>query len=169
MRFWRAILRILPEKLDCNYASSFHAAFYSCSFKLISCYGCLCFRFSWKPCVFRRSSQFSPADFWCSKAACLYCWNWCSLLDYPHGLQHLVVPPQEEEEWTHEYLCWYQKRCPIAYSVCWLLNACLLPIYFVIIPLFFSGSHKELSAYFSTAMECGSGARAESSSICITC
>lgn len=67
-------------------------------------------RFPWKPSVPGRSSQFSPADFWCCKTASIHCWNWCCLLDYPYGFQHLVVPSPKKTKWTYQYLRRYQKR-----------------------------------------------------------
>lgn len=62
-----------------------------------------------------------------------------------------------------------RKGALLSISVCWLLNACLLPVYFVISLFFFSGSNKELAASFSTSMKCGLGASAESCNIYMTC
>lgn len=51
-----------------------------------------------------------PADLRCGQTAGIYSRHRSCLLDYPHGLQHLVVQTPKEAEWPVQQLCRYTQR-----------------------------------------------------------
>lgn len=51
-----------------------------------------------------------PADLRCGQTASIYSRHRSCLLDYPHGLQHLVVQTPKEAEWPVQQLCRYTQR-----------------------------------------------------------
>lgn len=69
------------------------------------------FRFSWKPRVSRGPSEPRSADLRRGEAASFHCWHRGSLLDHPHGLQHLAIQAPQEEKRSHQHVRGHQERC----------------------------------------------------------